>query len=120
LYHTSEIIIANTKVHFLYVWLHKQYAHFVTWENWKTATHVPSLFSSSFTITWESGKICRYRSRLRAGRSQFDSWQDNFSSSPQCPQTGSGTHTVSYLMSTEGHFPGGRAAGVWSWPLTSI
>jgi hypothetical protein len=35
-------------------------------------------------------------------------------------QTGSGAHPAFYPMSTEGSFPGGKAAGVWSWPLTSI
>jgi hypothetical protein len=27
---------------------------------------------------------------------------------------------ASYTMGTEGSFPGGKAAGTWSWPLTSI
>jgi hypothetical protein len=35
-------------------------------------------------------------------------------------QNGSGAHPVSYLMGTRGSFPGGKAAGAWSWPLTSI
>jgi hypothetical protein len=35
-------------------------------------------------------------------------------------QTGSGAHTASYPMDTRGSFPGGKAAGAWSWPLTSI
>jgi hypothetical protein len=35
-------------------------------------------------------------------------------------QTGSGTHQASYPMSTRGSFPGGKAAGAWNWPLTSI
>jgi hypothetical protein len=34
-------------------------------------------------------------------------------------QTGSGAHTVSYPMGTEGFFPGGKVAGAWSWPFTS-
>jgi hypothetical protein len=29
-------------------------------------------------------------------------------------------HPASYPMGTRGSFPGGKAAGVWSWPLTSI
>jgi len=28
--------------------------------------------------------------------------------------------TRSYPMDTGGSFPGGKAAGTWSWPLTSI
>jgi len=35
-------------------------------------------------------------------------------------QTGSGAHPASYPMGTRGSFPGGKAAGTWSWPLTSI
>jgi hypothetical protein len=35
-------------------------------------------------------------------------------------QTGSGALPVSYTMGTRGSFPGDKAAGAWSWPLTSI
>jgi hypothetical protein len=35
-------------------------------------------------------------------------------------QNGSGAHPASYPMSTRGSFPVGKAAGAWSWPLTSI
>jgi hypothetical protein len=35
-------------------------------------------------------------------------------------QTGSGAHPVSYPMGRRGSLPGGKAAGAWSWPLTSI
>jgi len=34
-------------------------------------------------------------------------------------QNGSGIHPASYPMGTGSSFPGGKAAGVWSWPLTS-
>jgi hypothetical protein len=34
-------------------------------------------------------------------------------------QTGFGVHPTSYPMGTGGSFPGGKAAGAWSWPLTS-
>jgi hypothetical protein len=34
-------------------------------------------------------------------------------------QTGSGAHPASYPIGTGGSFPGGKAAGAWSWPLTS-
>jgi hypothetical protein len=34
-------------------------------------------------------------------------------------QTGSGAHPASYPMGTRGSFPGGKAAGARSWPLTS-
>jgi hypothetical protein len=35
-------------------------------------------------------------------------------------QTDSGVHPASYPVGTGGSFPGGKAAGPWSWPLTSI
>jgi hypothetical protein len=35
-------------------------------------------------------------------------------------QTGSGSHSASYPMGTGSSFPGGKAAGSWSWPFTSI
>jgi len=31
-------------------------------------------------------------------------------------QTGSGAHPASYTIGTRGSFPGGKAAGAWSWP----
>jgi hypothetical protein len=31
-------------------------------------------------------------------------------------QNGSGAHPDSYPMATRGSFPGGKAAGAWSWP----
>jgi hypothetical protein len=34
--------------------------------------------------------------------------------------TASGTHPASYAMGTRSYFSGGKAAGAWSWPLTSI
>jgi hypothetical protein len=35
-------------------------------------------------------------------------------------QTGSKAYPASYSMGVGGFFPGGKAAGAWSWPLTSI
>jgi hypothetical protein len=35
------------------------------------------------------------------------------------PQYGSGVHPASYPMGTGCSFPGDKAAGAWSWPLTS-
>jgi hypothetical protein len=37
----------------------------------------------------------------------------------QIAQTGSEVHPTSYRMGTGGSFPGGKAAGALSWPLTS-
>jgi hypothetical protein len=35
-------------------------------------------------------------------------------------QTGSGAHPASYPLGKTGSFPGGKAAGTWSWTFTSI
>jgi hypothetical protein len=35
-------------------------------------------------------------------------------------QTGSGAYPTSYPMGTGGSFHGSKAAGAWSWPLSSI
>jgi len=35
-------------------------------------------------------------------------------------QTSSGPHPASHPMGNKGSFPAGKAAGTWSWPLTSI
>jgi len=37
-----------------------------------------------------------------------------------CVQTSSGAHPASFPVGTRGPSPGSKAAGVWSWPLTSI
>jgi hypothetical protein len=34
-------------------------------------------------------------------------------------QTATGVHPTSYTIGTGGSFPGGKAAGAWSWELTS-
>jgi len=35
-------------------------------------------------------------------------------------QNGSGAHPASYPLGTGMSFPWGKAAGAWSWPLTSV
>jgi hypothetical protein len=37
-----------------------------------------------------------------------------------CVQNGSVAHPASYPMGSRGSFPGGKEAGEWNWPLTSI
>jgi hypothetical protein len=50
---------------------------------------------------------------------RFPAGAGNFSLHHRVPN-GSGSHPSSYPMGARGYFPGGKAAGVWSWPLTSI
>jgi hypothetical protein len=68
--------------------------------------------------------LSRYRAGLRAGRSgflkvRFPAEAGNLFLHHRV-QNGSGAHPASYPMRTRGSFPGGKAAGAWSWPLTSI
>jgi hypothetical protein len=55
----------------------------------------------------------------RGSRIRFPAGAGNFSLH-HCLQNGSGAHPASYPMVTRGFFPGGKEAGAWSWPLTSI
>jgi hypothetical protein len=59
---------------------------------------------SSIQITYYMGKPGR-------------GWE--FFSSPPRPDR-SGGHSASYLMGTGGSVPASKAAGAWSWSLTSI
>jgi hypothetical protein len=55
----------------------------------------------------------------RGARVRFSTGAGNFSLHHRV-QNGSGAHPASYPMGTRDCFPGGKAAGAWSWPLTSI
>jgi hypothetical protein len=52
-------------------------------------------------------------------RIRFPAGAGNFSLH-HCVQNGTGAHPDSYPMGNRGPFPGGKAAGAWSWQLTSI
>jgi hypothetical protein len=55
----------------------------------------------------------------RGSRVRFPAGAGNFSLHHRI-QNGSGSNSASYPMGTRGSFPGGKAAGAKSWPLTSI
>jgi Na+-transporting methylmalonyl-CoA/oxaloacetate decarboxylase gamma subunit len=55
----------------------------------------------------------------RGSRVRFPAGVGNFSLHHRV-QNGSGARPASYPMGTRGSFSGGKAAGAWSWPLTSI
>jgi hypothetical protein len=55
----------------------------------------------------------------RGSRVRFPAGVGNFSLHHRV-QNCSGAHPASYPMGTRGCFPGGKAAGTWSWSLTSI
>jgi hypothetical protein len=52
-------------------------------------------------------------------RVRFPAGAGNFSLHHRV-QNGSGAHPASYPVDTGGSFPEDKAAGAWSWPLTSI
>jgi hypothetical protein len=54
----------------------------------------------------------------RGSRVRFPEGAGNFSLHRRV-QNGSGAHPASYPMGSRGSFPGGKAAGAQSWPLTS-
>jgi len=56
---------------------------------------------------------------VQSSRARFPAGAGNFSIHHRL-HTGSGAHPASYQMGTGGFFPGGKAAGSWRWPLTSI
>jgi hypothetical protein len=55
----------------------------------------------------------------RGSRVQFPAGAGNFSLHYRI-QNGSRAHPAFYPMGTRSSFPGGEAAGAWSWPLTFI
>jgi hypothetical protein len=64
-----------------------------------------------------SGEIsCLHRRTIR----MFPTAGTTVSSFLHSVQTGSGAHTASCPIGTKGSIPGGKTAGAWSWPLTSI
>jgi len=64
-------------------------------------------------------KLLCYELKERGSRVRFPAEIENFFLH-HCVQNGSGAHSASYPMDIRGCFPGGKAAGVWSWPHTLI
>jgi hypothetical protein len=55
----------------------------------------------------------------RGSRIQFQAGAGSFGLHHRV-QNDSGAHLASYQMGTRSSFLGGKAAGAWNWPLTSI
>jgi hypothetical protein len=95
--------------------------------------HMPTTTLKELILQWYLRKI--YNPNLEAGIAQSvlqlaTGWTTEGSEfrvpvwSKLCSllhvvQTGSGVHPTSYPISIGDSFPGGKAAGAWSWPLTS-
>jgi hypothetical protein len=76
---------------------------------------------SSYILSVRAGRAHCIRARLLAGWSgvRVPARDGNFSLHHRV-QNGSGAHPASYPVDTRGSFSGDKAAGAWSWPLTSI
>jgi hypothetical protein len=79
--------------------------------------------STSFTDYYQChssvGIALGYRLDDRSFRVRFSAGAGKFSLHHSV-QNGSGAHPASYPMDARDSFPWGKAAGAWSWPLTSI
>jgi hypothetical protein len=90
---------------------------------WGSESLTPHI--SSLACRWRKshdssvGIALRYGLYDRGSRVRFPAGTGKFSLHHRF-QNGSGDHPVSYPMGTRGSFPGVKAAGAWSWPLTSI
>jgi hypothetical protein len=71
--------------------------------------------AGNFLTSWALG----YGLVDRGSRVRFSAGAGNFSLHHRV-HNGSGAHRASYPMGTRGSFPGSKAAGAWSWQLTSI
>jgi hypothetical protein len=99
-----------------------QYA-FVAWCQVKKSTGTTLLLPYLYLI-WESrdssvGIALGYGLDDRGSRVRFPAGAWNFSLHHRV-QYGSRVHPASYPMGTRSFFPGGKAAGAWTWPLTSV
>jgi hypothetical protein len=72
-----------------------------------------------FLVSPEAGTAQLYSAGLWAGWSRVRVPEGTGNFSHHRAQNGSGSHPASYPMGNRSSFPAGKAAGVWSWQLTS-
>jgi hypothetical protein len=96
-------------ISYIYAWLIPRYLD-KEYKSWSSLFH--SFVHASFTSSLIGPHILNTLLRFPAGAGNF--------SLHHRVQNGSGTNPASYPMGTSGSFPGGKAAGAWSWPLTSV
>jgi hypothetical protein len=80
---------------------------------WSIAANGSCTFSHTMKNVW----FCPCVEALQSTVIRFLAGAGNFSLHHRV-QNGSGAHPASYPMGTRGSFPGGKASGAWSWPLT--
>jgi hypothetical protein len=77
------------------------------------------MFVKHYLCDSSVGIATGYKLDGRGSRVRFPAGAVNFSLYHRV-QNGPGAHPASCVMDTGGSFPGGIAAGAWSWPLTFI
>jgi hypothetical protein len=85
----------------------------------RTGTWVEKVIKSIYIRDSSVGIALDYGLDDRGSRVRFPAGAGNHSLHHRV-QNSSGAHPASYPMGTRGSFPGGKAAGAWSWPLSSI
>jgi hypothetical protein len=109
------------------------------WERWGTLWRMKAEHYCRDTVIWAWKDHTSNGMEGLEKRAQFDphswvvqSWATGWMIGGSSPsrvgnfslhhrvQTGSGSHPFSSIMGTRGPFDGGKAAGAWKWPLTSI
>jgi hypothetical protein len=89
---------------------------------WSYASTLPYVFMTWYLVKHRDssvGTALGYGLDDRGSRVRFPAGAGNFSPHHRV-QNGFGAHPASYSMGTRSSFPGCKAAGAWSWPLTSI
>jgi hypothetical protein len=81
--------------------------------------HTGVKHNTTIEISFHNIKATDYGLDDRSSRVWFPAADGNFSLHHNV-QNGSRAHPDSYPMGTGGSFPGDKATGAWSWPLTSM
>jgi hypothetical protein len=82
---------------------------------------IETYFNVYILYIWGAGiaqSVWRLATGCSAEESEFKCLYGQEYSLLHVVQIGSGAHPASYPMGTGNSFPGGKAAGAWSWPLT--
>jgi hypothetical protein len=85
----------------------------IFWNTMKSS-HTRLIAWEYFTLWSHHNDLKSYGSRVR-----FTARAGNFTLNHSV-QNGPAAQPASYTIGTSGSFPGSKAAGLWSWPLTSV
>jgi hypothetical protein len=90
-----------------------------TKQGWQSTATFSRTSVFKHTVLQLIGYANQYSKKLQAWQREFDSRRGLAIFLFSCVQNGSGAHPAFYPMDIWGDFPGGKATGAWSWPLTS-